>query len=146
MSAVRKTLTYLGLIDSEEETTHEDNMLYLTPARKMSQRYQQDSNAVQQNIVTVHPTKYSDARQVAENYREGSTVIMDVTNMPQSEARRIIDFCSGLTIGLHGTIQRITATVFLLAPANTNVIEDSENQDAAKEFFSVNTNEIIYGD
>ncbi|MFT0762385.1 cell division protein SepF [Scrofimicrobium sp. R131] len=72
-------------------------------------------------IVTVHPRSFSDARVVAESFRDGIPVIMNLTDMDDSEARRIIDFAAGLTFGLRGEIERVTTRVFLLSPEDTVV-------------------------
>lgn len=72
-------------------------------------------------IVTVHPQSYSDALKVGESFREGVPVIMNLTDMDDAEARRIIDFAAGLTFGLYGEIERVTTRVFLLSPADTDV-------------------------
>lgn len=72
-------------------------------------------------IVTVHPRSYSDALGVGESFRDGIPVIMNLTDMDDAEARRIIDFAAGLTFGLQGEIERVTTRVFLLSPRDTIV-------------------------
>jgi cell division inhibitor SepF len=72
-------------------------------------------------IVTLHPRSYNDARRIGEEYREGTPVIMNLTEMDDSDAKRIVDFAAGLAFGLHGTIERVTSKVFLLSPANVDV-------------------------
>lgn len=67
-------------------------------------------------ILTVHPTEYADATVVAESFRDGVPVILNLSRMNESEAKRLIDFSSGLVMGLHGTIERVTSKVFLLSP------------------------------
>lgn len=72
-------------------------------------------------IVTVHPTSYGDARLIGEAYRDGIPVIINLTDLPEPEARRIVDFAAGLVFGLHGVIERVTTRVFLLSPASVEV-------------------------
>jgi cell division inhibitor SepF len=72
-------------------------------------------------IVTLHPRSYNDARRIGEEYREGTPVIMNLTEMDDSDAKRIVDFAAGLAFGLHGSIERVTSKVFLLSPANVDV-------------------------
>jgi cell division inhibitor SepF len=72
-------------------------------------------------IVTLHPRSYNDARRIGEEYREGTPVIMNLTEMDDSDAKRIVDFAAGLAFGLHGTIEKVTSKVFLLSPANVDV-------------------------
>jgi len=76
-------------------------------------------------IVTIHPTAYSDAVTIGEAFRDGTPVIINLTDMGEEEARRLVDFAAGLTFGLHGVIERVTNRVFLLSPASIEVAGDS---------------------
>jgi cell division inhibitor SepF len=80
-------------------------------------------------IVTLHPRFYNEARTIGEHFRQGNPVIINLSEMDESELKRIVDFASGLAFGLHGTIERITKKVFLISPANVNV--SSEDKSAA---------------
>nr|WP_225751293.1 cell division protein SepF [Pseudoclavibacter sp. Marseille-Q3772] len=84
-------------------------------------------------ILTVHPKAYDkDAQLIAESFRDGVPVIMNLSQMTDADARRIIDFASGLTQGLHGKIERVTNRVFLLTPENIAVHgESTSNQNEA---------------
>lgn len=75
-------------------------------------------------IVTVHPGSYNDALPIGESFRTGVPVIINLTDMPEAEARRVIDFAAGLTFGLHGVIERVTNRVFLLSPRTVEVSGD----------------------
>ena len=66
-------------------------------------------------IVTVHPRTYNDARTIGEHFRDGVPVIMNLTEMEDADAKRLVDFSAGLIFGLHGAIERVTSKVFLLA-------------------------------
>ena len=78
-------------------------------------------------IVTVHPRTYNEARTIGENFRDGVPVIMNLGDMEDVDAKRLVDFAAGLIFGLHGSIERITSKVFLLSPQNVNVTaEDKE--------------------
>lgn len=78
-------------------------------------------------IVTVHPRTYNEARTIGEHYRDGVPVIMNLTDMEDVDAKRLVDFSAGLIFGLRGSIERITSKVFLLSPADVNVTaEDKE--------------------
>src|SRR6056300_1732401 len=72
-------------------------------------------------IETIHPRSYNDARRIGEEFRAGVPVIMNLGDMDDLDAKRIIDFAAGLVFGLHGTIERITGKVFLLSPANVDL-------------------------
>lgn len=83
-----------------------------------------DPPAERQRIVTVHPRTFADALVVGESFRDGIPVIMNLTDMDDAEARRIIDFAGGLTFGLCGAIERVTTRVFLLSPEDLEVTHD----------------------
>ena len=67
-------------------------------------------------IATLHPRTYNDARTIGELLREGIPGIMNLTEMVDSNAKRLVDFPVGLIFGLHGSIERVTNKVFLLSP------------------------------
>ncbi len=75
-------------------------------------------------IVTVHPGSYNDVLPIGEAFRKGVPVIINLTDMSEAEARRVIDFAAGLIFGLHGVIERVTNRVFLLSPRSVEVSGD----------------------
>jgi cell division inhibitor SepF len=88
------------------------------------------------NIVTLHPRSYSEARQMAEHYRQGNPVIINLDDMDESERKRLVDFASGLAFGLQGGIERIASRVFLISPANVNVRTEDKAAFAQASFFN----------
>jgi len=88
------------------------------------------------NIVTLHPRSYSEARQMAEHYRQGNPVIINLDDMDESERKRLVDFASGLAFGLQGGIERIASRVFLISPANVNVRTEDKAAYAQASFFN----------
>ena len=93
-------------------------------------------NAGDMKISTIHPRSYNDARRIGEEFRMGTPVIMNLTEMEDGDAKRIVDFSAGLVFGLHGTIERITNKVFLLSPANVDVAAEARAQLAQDGFFN----------
>jgi len=87
-------------------------------------------------ITTIHPHTYNDARRIGEEFREGVPVIMNLTEMDDTDAKRIVDFAAGLVFGLHGTIERVTNKVFLLSPVNVEVGAEARAQLAQTGFFN----------
>jgi cell division inhibitor SepF len=89
-------------------------------------------------ILTVHPRQYRDAQVIAESFRDGIPVIINLSQMSDGDARRLIDFASGLSQGLYGKIERVTAKVFLLSPSHVVVSGDNsaEDPDAEASFFA----------
>ncbi|MCH6470625.1 cell division protein SepF [Sinomonas terrae] len=88
-------------------------------------------------ITTVHPRSYNDAKVIGESFRDGIPVIMNVTDMGEADAKRLVDFSAGLVFGLHGSIERVTNKVFLLTPASIEVLgEDKKVSDGQAAFFN----------
>ncbi|TBT87275.1 DUF552 domain-containing protein [Propioniciclava sinopodophylli] len=85
-------------------------------------------------IVTVHPRTYNEARTIGEHFRDGVPVIMNLTDMEDVDAKRLVDFAAGLIFGLRGTIERVTSKVFLLSPADVNVTAEDKERIAGGFF------------
>lgn len=85
-------------------------------------------------IITVHPRTYNEARTIGENFRDGVPVIMNLTEMEDSDAKRLVDFAAGLIFGLRGDIDRVTSKVFLLSPPNINVTAEDKERIAGGFF------------
>lgn len=134
---LKKTMVYLGLADEEEVYDEEPQAPVraqrdrdrdreepapapVTPLRRPVAVRQPAGGAVNE-ILTVHPKQYRDAQLIAESFREGVPVIINLSQMSDADARRLIDFASGLSLGLYGRIERVTSKVFLLSPENIAV-------------------------
>ena len=85
-------------------------------------------------IVTVHPRTYNEARVIGEHFRDGTPVIMNLTEMEDVDAKRLVDFSAGLIFGLRGTIERVTSKVFLLSPQNVTVAAEDKERIAGGFF------------
>ena len=87
-------------------------------------------------ITTLHPRTYNEARTIGEHFREGTPVIMNLTEMVDSDAKRLVDFAAGLIFGLRGSIERVTNKVFLLSPVNVEVTAEDKARIAERGFFN----------
>lgn len=130
---LKKTMVYLGLADEEEvyeepaaqprgrkTETAVEKSAPVTPIHRPTVVRQPAPSAISE-ILTVHPKQYRDAQVIAENFRDGIPVIINLSQMSDADARRLIDFASGLSLGLYGRIERVTSKVFLLSPENVAV-------------------------
>ena len=133
---LKKTMVYLGLADEEEvyeepvaetparrERVVEKAAAPVTPLHRPAVVRQPTAGTVSE-ILTVHPKQYRDAQLIAENFRDGIPVIINLSQMSDADARRLIDFASGLSLGLYGRIERVTSKVFLLSPENVAISGD----------------------
>lgn len=137
--ALRKTMLYLGLADQrpedEYDPTEQDEGMASVPEYHEAQvtPLHRPARAVQpvaptqapvgevRRISTIHPRSYNDARTIGEAFRSGTPVIINLTDMNDADAKRLVDFSAGLIFGLHGAIERVTAKVFLLSPADVEL-------------------------
>ena len=87
-------------------------------------------------ITTLHPRTYNEARQIGERFREGLPVIMNLTEMDDADAKRLVDFAAGLSFGLRGSIERVTAKVFLLSPRDVDVTAEDKARIREGGFFN----------
>ncbi|MFI5425968.1 cell division protein SepF [Aeromicrobium sp. UC242_57] len=87
-------------------------------------------------IETVTPRTYNDARTVGEHYRSGVPVIMNLSEIDDDDAKRLVDFAAGLVFAVHGSINRVTAKVFLLSPENIEVTDEDKQRIAAGGFYN----------
>jgi cell division inhibitor SepF len=87
-------------------------------------------------ITTLHPHSYNDARAIGEHFRQGTPVIMNLTEMDDTDAKRLVDFAAGLIFGLRGRIERVTNKVFLLSPEHVEVTAEDKARIAEGGFFN----------
>ncbi|MDA3624444.1 cell division protein SepF [Saccharopolyspora oryzae] len=87
-------------------------------------------------ITTLHPRSYSEARTIGEQYRDGTPVIMNLTEMEEADAKRLVDFAAGLAFALRGSIEKVTNRVFLLSPPNVDVAAEDKRRLAEGAFFN----------
>lgn len=149
MGALRKTMEYLGLSEpdvdheldypAEVEESFELGEVEELPASREVSSHRAPVTPISaarsaapgdlRRIATVHPRTYNDAKVIGESFRAGTPVIMNLTEMSDAEAKRLVDFSAGLAFGLHGSIERVTTKVFLLSPASVEV--QAEGHSAA---------------
>ena len=87
-------------------------------------------------ITTLQPRTYNEARTIGENFREGTPVIMNLSEMDDKDAKRLVDFAAGLVFASRGTIERVTNKVFLLSPPNVSVAAEDKRRIAEGGFFN----------
>ncbi len=147
--ALRKTMKYLGMADGDreyedeyeeyadyEEVVEEPMDSYEAQVTPISRAFSHQepsgfANTELRRITTVHPRSYNDARVIGEAFRDGTPVIMNLSDMDDADAKRLVDFSAGLIFGLQGNIERVTSKVFLLSPANLEISGESSDQSAS---------------
>lgn len=146
--ALRKTMEYLGLSDADPNAARsvdpyaEDyDVAYDDRSDETYERYEHRAPAEvtqlrpevahhdipdmeassMSRITTIHPRTYNEAKEIGEAFRDNVPVIMNLSDMDDTDAKRLVDFAAGLVFGLHGSIERVTSKVFLLSPENVEV-------------------------
>ena len=89
-------------------------------AMKADQRRDMDSSTAARPA-SVKLTGFGEARIVGEKYRDGHSVILDMTDMSDADARRLVDFSAGLAFSLRGSIEKVAPKVFMLLPAEADI-------------------------
>jgi cell division inhibitor SepF len=156
-SAMRKMAVYLGLVEDDRryQDSYDDYGEYdeydeqAEPVEAAQVRADYGGYVTEQpvepvpprqvelaRITTLHPRTYNEARTIGEHFREGTPVIMNLTEMVDSDARRLVDFAAGLIFGLRGSIDKVTNKVFLLSPANVEVTAEDKARIAERGFFN----------
>jgi len=69
----------------------------------------------------VEPKSFTEAQSIADKFKQGTPVIMNMSATPPDLAKRLLDFASGLTYGLDGGLQKVSDKVFMLTPHNIEV-------------------------
>lgn len=132
-----RSITRPGADTSGALTYHTRDNLALAPQTQPRERAVVAEEEQRYQITTLHPTTYREARTIGEHFRDGVPVIINLTEMDEADARRLVDFAAGLAFGLRGTIERVTNRVFLLSPANVQVTAEDKAKIAEGGFFSV---------
>ena len=157
--ALRKTMVYLGLAEDERDDGYDSYDDYDEPAARQEPpaRHERASAVTPlpartpvarvvrdvevgalNRISTIHPRTYNEAKNIGESFREGTPVIMNLTDLDDADAKRLVDFAAGLVFGLHGSIERVTSKVFLLSPAHVEVTANAvaPPKAASRGFFN----------
>lgn len=152
--ALRKTMVYLGLAEEDErydaydefedgdqlldEEPEEERRAPVTPiSRGQASVARVVPHPRQlQRISTIHPRSYNEAKTIGEAFRSGTPVIMNLGEMEEADAKRLVDFAAGLVFGLHGSIERVTSKVFLLSPAEVEVAPAEKVRTTERAFFN----------
>lgn len=158
--AMRKMGIYLGLVEDEDNRDRlEDYDPYqvdddYTQEPEVAERQRRDHRPVRPwvdevvpavpeppedppyRITTLNPRTYNEARIIGEHFRDGVPVIMNLTEMDDAGAKRLVDFAAGLVLGLRGSFDRVTNKVFLLSPQNVDVTAEDKARIAEGGFFN----------
>ena len=123
---VRQDAPVRAVRDEDERPRQGGEVAQLPRRTPVSQVVREPKMSELNRITTIHPRTYNEAKKIGESFREGTPVIMNLTGLDDSDAKRLVDFSAGLIFGLHGAIERVTNKVFLLSPAHVEVTAEEQ--------------------
>jgi cell division inhibitor SepF len=114
---------------------------YEPPARASWDREQaapvSSISAPQVKMHIVEPRAFSEAQAIADKFKLGTPVIMNLTGSDADLSKRLLDFASGLTYGLEGGLQKVSDKVFMLTPRNVDVSAEDRRRLKDKGLFTI---------
>lgn len=135
-----KVLSFLGLIETEEEEEEvfdeEAGGREISAVRKVSREPLPEADArgkvavlkslsrLRSDIRMIEPATFNDAQRLADFFKEGYPVAVNLRLVGPELAKRLVDFCSGLTYALSGRIERVSEKTFVLIPKNVEVSQE----------------------
>jgi cell division inhibitor SepF len=122
-----------------EEAAAETQATSARPRLRAAQAAPQAPMAAVGSSVRVHlvvPKSFNDAQQIADRFKEGIPVILNLQSSDPDLSKRLIDFASGLTYALDGGMQRVADKVFLLTPRNVEVSAEERARLLERGFFN----------
>ena len=79
-------------------------------------------------VHVVAPSKFADAQEIGDRFKNGQPVIVNLQANDRELSRRMIDFCSGVTYALAGSMDKVADQVFLLTPSNVEVSAEEKRR------------------
>lgn len=80
------------------------------------------------SVQVIEAEGFNDAQEVGERFRGGQPVIMNLQQVDRDTARRLVDFASGLTFAMRGSMQKVGEQVFLITPNNVEVSAEEKQR------------------
>ncbi len=127
----------MGIIGLDEEVYEEEQLEQSLEESKNAGR-QRKGNVVslhtqrQMQVVLVEPDSYDEVQAVADNLKNRRPVVINLEKAEAELARRVVDFMSGVTYALDGSIQRVGKNIFLCVPNNIDISNELKEQSKEK--------------
>ena len=112
-------------ISSNNSSVNNNNVISLSSLQAKSEN--RDSKQVK--VVVVEPVCFDDAQHIADHLKARKPVVLNLESTEPEIAKRMVDFVSGTTYALSGTIQKVGNNIFLCAPSNVDVTYSSRDED-----------------
>lgn len=96
--------------------------------------------APQMRIYNARPTNFEEVSDIADKFKSGTPVVLDLSQVPNDQQRRYIDFVSGLTYALDGAINKVADAVFMLTPHNVEMSDADRKRYGSGSAFGAKRN------
>ncbi|MHB8919000.1 MAG: cell division protein SepF [Desulfocucumaceae bacterium] len=126
------------MVDDEEksrETRFRDEDEAVPASRRKGQVLNLHAQR-QQKVVVTEPKVYEDVQMLADNLKNRRPVIVNLEKADQELARRVVDFISGATYALNGSLQKVGSGIFLFVPSNMDISSELGDQLKERGLFS----------
>ena len=151
----KKTLTYLGLVEDDEfeeldevsaQPEQAEIRRFQRPQAVREVRLDPEHEGIVRTIpsrpataASIHksePRRFNEARDIADRFKDGIPVIMNLQSTDDTIARRLVDFASGLVYGLDGKIEMVANRVYLLTPGGVDVSAEDRERIAGGDIYN----------
>ena len=130
-------------VELNQESDEKDSDIQQPAFISHSLKRQQPQNKIvsmhqssQFKVVVMQPNKFEDAQDICDHLKNRKPVVINLEDVDRDEAQRIIDFLSGSIFALDGNIQKVSTSIFLVAPSNVDLMGDSKESLKNKMAFS----------
>ena len=111
----------------EDEEEVEDRKLFGRNRNKVVSMPQAQANAIK--MVISQPTTFEQSDEICSFLKEKKSVIVNLEYVNKDVARRIVDFISGGVYALDGYIQKVSNSIFLVAPSNYEITNEMAREE-----------------
>ena len=136
---MNKVWGLLGVESEEDDYMYED--YEATQTNTMDEKNYASSNTGKKNkvvgmpgmqqvkVIISQPSTFEQSEEICEHLKEKKSIILNLEYVNKDVARRIVDFVGGAVYGLDGNIQKISNSIFLVAPFNYEITNEVMKED-----------------
>jgi len=140
LKLVDKVLGFMGFEEDtgeEEEKRSRDEVLEEQPWQKKKEKATVLNLHAQRQVrvVVVEPRSFDEVQGIADNLKNRCPVIVNLEQADSELAKRVVDFVSGATYALSGSLQKVGNGIFLFVPNNVDISSELKAQNKEKGIF-----------
>lgn len=143
---INKMLNFVGWESEGEESLEGEQGIAGEEQNQPTQFLHSMSKKQQNKVVNIHsnsqfkvvvmqPENFEDARDICDHLKNKKPVVINLEDVQKECAQRIIDFLSGAVYGLDGEIQKVSSSIFIIAPSNVDIMGEFRDEFKNKGVF-----------